>query len=99
METILARHDDMLISRQTHLLREGGAFYDVDRKWLTATTPEQLRQAVAIAAESDTAEFAVIDSPDHAEPRRLGTYERGGTQLVPFIRPDVRVAVTTYRRS
>lgn len=99
METILARHDDMLISRQTHLLREGGAFYDVDRKWLTATTPEQLRQAVAIAAESDTAEFAVIDSPDQAEPRRLGTYERGGTQLVPFIRPDVRVAVTTYHRS
>lgn len=99
METILARHDDMLISRQTHFLREGGAFYDVDRKWLTATTPVQLDQAVRVAAESGTAEFAVIDAPGQHQPRRLGAYERGSTQLVPFIRPDVKVAVITYRRS
>jgi hypothetical protein len=99
METILARHDDMLISRQTHFLREGGAFYDVDRKWLTATTPEQLDQAVRIAAESQTGEFAVIGDPGQQEPRRLGAYERGATQLVSFIRPDVKVAVTTYHHS
>lgn len=98
MTTILARHDEMLISRQTHFLREGGAFYDEHRKWLTATTPAQLRDAVAIADRVGVEEFAVIDGPDRARPARLGHYERGDTQLVSFIRPDVKVAVTSYHR-
>jgi hypothetical protein len=97
METILARHDDMLVSRQTHFLREGGAFYDEQRKWLTATTDDQLRDAVDIASRTGTLEFAVIDAPDRAQPRQLGAYERGSTELVSFIRPDVKVALTTYR--
>jgi multisubunit Na+/H+ antiporter MnhC subunit len=99
METILARHDDMLISRQTHLLREGGAFYDSERRWLTATTRGQLDRAVRIAEGTGTPEFAIIDGPDRTTPRHLGDYRRGATQLVSFIRPDVKVAVTTYRRT
>ena len=30
-------------------------------------------------------------------PAHLGAYERGATEVVPFLRPDVRVSVTTYR--
>ena len=52
MATIVGRHDELVISRQTHLLREGGAFYDADEHWLTATTDPQLRQAVRIAVAS-----------------------------------------------
>ncbi len=97
MRTILARHDEMLISRQPHLLREGGAFYQDDDRWLSATTGDQLRDAVAIARDAGVHEFALIGGPDQAAPATIGGYERGGRQLVPFIRPDVKVSVTTYR--
>jgi len=97
METILARHDEMLISRQTHMLREAGAFYDVDRKWLTATDGTELRDAVAIAREFGVREFALIGGADQPAPASIGGYERGGRQLVPFIRPDVKLGVVTYR--
>jgi hypothetical protein len=94
---ILSRHDEMLIARPAHFLREAGAFYDADRKWLTATTSDELLDAVAIAEKTGTREFAVIDAPDRRPPRQLGTYERRATELVSFIRPDVRVSITTYR--
>ena len=97
MATILARHDEMLISRQPHMLREGGAFYDVDRKWLTATTGVELREAVKIARDSGVREFALIGAADQPAPASVGGYARGGRQLVPFIRPDVKLGVVTYR--
>ena len=37
-ETLIARHDQAVVSMEGHLLREGGAFYDADRHWLTATS-------------------------------------------------------------
>jgi len=99
METILARHDEMLISRQPHMLREVGAFYDLDRKWLTATTDSHLADAVAIARESGVKEFALIGGADQPAPAQLGGYRRGSRQLVPFLRPDVKLGVVTYRLS
>ena len=97
MATIVARHDQLVISRQTHMLREGGAFYDANRHWLTATTPAQLRDAVRIAEKSGATEFALVGGEDQAPPSTLGGYTRGATERVPFIRPDVRLRVTTYR--
>jgi hypothetical protein len=99
MASIVARHDDMLISRQSHFLREGVAFYSQDAKWLTATTTRDLADAVRIAEQTGVDEFAVIDGADRRQPEVLGDYTRGGRQLVSFIRPDVKVAVTTYRRN
>jgi hypothetical protein len=99
VETILARHDDLLISRQTHFLREAGAFYDEGRRWLTAVDAPEFRDAVAVAAEVDAPEFGVIHDPAKPQPRSIDGYQRGATELVPFMRPDVKVAVTTYRRS
>jgi hypothetical protein len=98
MATIVDRHDEVLISRQTHLLREGGAFYDSRRHWLTATTDSQLQDAVAIAKRSGARELAMIGGEDQASPRAIGGFTRGRTQLVSFIRPDVKVSVTTYHR-
>lgn len=97
MATIVARDDQMLISRQTHMLREAGAFYDADRKWLTATTGDELADAVAIARESGVREFALIGGADQPAPALIGDYQRGARELVPFIRPDAKVSVTTYR--
>jgi hypothetical protein len=97
METILARHDQMLISRQPHMLREGGAFYDSDRRWLTATDGSELQRAVHIARDAGVTEFALIGGGDQAAPATLGGYEQGARQLVSFIRPDVKLGVVTYR--
>jgi len=98
MATIVGRHDQLVISRQTHLLREGGAFYDSRQHWLTAATDGQLREALRIARASGATEFALIGGGDQPMPRTLGGYARGGTQLVSFVRPDMKIAVTTYRR-
>jgi hypothetical protein len=97
METIVARHDQLVISRQTHLLREGGAFYDSRRRWLTATTSAQLRVAARIADKAGVTELALLGGADQSPPAQLGRFTRGETKLVPFIRPDVKVEVTTYR--
>jgi hypothetical protein len=97
MTTIVDRHDQLVISRQTHFLREGGAFYDSREHWLTATSGAQLRDALRVAQESGATEFALIDGIDVPAPAHLGPYVRGRTQRVAFIRPDVFVGVTTYR--
>jgi hypothetical protein len=97
MATIVARHDEMLISRQPHMLREAGAFYDGHDKWLSATDDAQLRDAVAIARDAGIHEFALIGGSDQAAPASIGGYRRGGRELVAFIRPDVKLSVTTYR--
>jgi hypothetical protein len=96
MAQIVAREDQVLISRQTHMLREGGAFYDSTRHWLTATTPAQLREAVRIAHESGATELALVGGDDQRPPATLGDYSRGETRTVSFIRPDVHLQVTTY---
>jgi hypothetical protein len=97
METIVGRHDQLVISRQTHMLREGGAFYDVDQRWLTATTPDTLREAVTIARRAGVTEFALVGGLDQPAPATIGGYHRGGRQVVSFIRPDVKLGIVTYR--
>ena len=47
-ETILAWDDQAIISAEAHLFREGGAFYDAGRHWLTATTDRRVPGAVRI---------------------------------------------------
>ena len=44
MEAIVARHDQAVVSLEAHALREGGAFYDPTRRWLTGTTSTKLRR-------------------------------------------------------
>ena len=41
-------------------------------------------------------ELALVSGGDQSLPAHLGPFARGGTELVPFIRPDVSVRVTTY---
>jgi hypothetical protein len=98
VERVLARDDELVISRDAHFLREGGAFYDADRHWLTATTPRQLRTAVRIARESGATEFALVDGVERDAPPTLGDYEAGATEVLTFARDDVLLRVTTYRQ-
>jgi hypothetical protein len=97
METILARHDDVLICRCQQFFREVGAFYTPERRWLTAATAADLRRAVDVARASGADEFATIGPEGQSNPAVLSDYVRGPTELVPFTRGDVHVQVTTYR--
>jgi hypothetical protein len=97
MEQILARHDDVLIARHAQLFREVGAFYTPESRWLTAATDADLDRAVRVARESGANEFATIGPEGQVNPRALGDYVRGRTELVRFTRGDLHVQVTTYR--
>jgi hypothetical protein len=97
MTTITARHDEAIISRDAHALREGGAFYESGRHWLTATSQHDFERAVAIVREAGDTEFALIASDPTAVPADIAGYVRGSTQMVALLRPDVRLMVVTYR--
>ena len=97
VERVVVRDDQLVISRDAHFLREGGAFYDGDRHWLTATTPRQLRNALQIARESGATEFALVDGIGQAAPAALGPYSRAVTEVMRYTPDDVRLWASTYR--
>ncbi|MET0421286.1 MAG: hypothetical protein ABW073_06250 [Acidimicrobiia bacterium] len=95
MDTLVARHDDVLISMDVHLFREGGAFYTLDRKWLTATTPAQVERAVDTAHDHDARRIAVVAGTDIRLPSRLGAYTKTQHATVEF-RPGETAQVVEY---
>jgi hypothetical protein len=99
IEAIIARHDQAVISVEAHVFREGGAFYEPERHWLTATTEPELRNAVRILDDVGNREFAYVTSAGGAAPRSIGGFVRGATQKVEFLRSDVVLDVVTYRKS
>ena len=84
----------VVVSDITHLFREGGAFYDSDRRWLTATTTEQLDRATEVVQLAGYKEFALIT--DAAEqPRDFAGYRRGAIRTIKLF-DDLPLRVTTY---
>jgi hypothetical protein len=57
---IAARPESMVISTWSHLFREGGAYYDADRRWLTAETRDQLDRALEIARVEGLDTIAIV---------------------------------------
>ena len=57
---IAARPEPMVISTWSHLFREGGVYYDADRRWLTAETREQLNRALEIARAEGLDSIAIV---------------------------------------
>jgi hypothetical protein len=98
MERIVDRHDQAVISGEAHVLREGGAFYDGSRHWLTATDERKLHEAVAILHNAGNTEFAYIVDNGVTPPQSIDGYRRVGVEHVAFLRPDLRIAVATYRQ-
>ena len=98
METLIARHDQAVVSTEGHLLREGGAFYDADRHWLTATSGPELRRAVRIVGDAGDTEVAVVAPAKQALPAQLGRFTRARADRLE-IRPGERLQVVTYRDS
>jgi hypothetical protein len=84
----------VVVSGVAHLFREGGAFYDPDRRWLTATTPSQQDRAAEIARLAGYGQFGFI-SLEGEQPRDFGGYRRGGSEVIDLFN-DVHLRVTTY---
>jgi hypothetical protein len=99
MEAIIARHDQAVISGEAHVLREGGAFYDDARHWLTSTSPRELHRAVRIVQDAGDTEFAYVVSDGVRFPRAIDDYRRDGIERVQFLRPDIYLQVATFRRT
>ncbi|MEX1006547.1 MAG: hypothetical protein WD271_01730 [Acidimicrobiia bacterium] len=96
IETLVDRHDQAVISLEGHLLREGGAFYEPNRHWLTAVSDEQLRRAARIVEGAGDREVAVVAPTGRKLPGRLGRFSRVDTQPLE-IRRILRLQVVTYR--
>jgi hypothetical protein len=98
IEHIVDRHDQAVISGEAHVLREGGAFYDSSRHWLTATSDKELHQAAAIVHQAGDTEFAYVVSDGVHLPRSIDGYRRDGVERVQFLLPDIYLQVATYRQ-
>ena len=95
MEALVARDDAALISLEPHLLREGGAFYEPGRHWLTATDAAQLRDAVRIVTAAGDRELALVVPGGVSAPASVGGFVRQSTDRI-RVRPDESLRVVTY---
>ncbi len=98
MERILSRHDQAIISTDAHLFREGGAFYQPERHWLTAVTDADLVRAARVVARAGDQEVAVVGSADRVFPRRLAAFTRGRSERLALL-PGTPLRVVTYKRA
>jgi len=94
------RSDDgtVLVSREQHVLREGGAFYDADERWLTATTARDLELASEIAADVNAPAMRVVSFYGRPIPNTIGAWQRSDRRRVEFV-PGLFVNVVTYTRA
>jgi hypothetical protein len=98
-EVIVARHDQAVISGEAHVLREGGAFYEAEAHWLTATSNRQLHAAVRVVRNAGDREFAYVIGDGARAPRAIDGFVRVGTQHVAFLGPNVPLEIVEYHRS
>jgi hypothetical protein len=95
MEHLVSRDDEAVLSLEAHLLREGGAFYDAERPWLTATDSAEIREAVKVLQRASVREVAVISPPGAPRRQRLGPFVRQGSERVEFL-PGLWFTIATY---
>jgi hypothetical protein len=99
MRALVAREDPVLVSMERHLFREGGDFYRIGQRWLTAEDGKELERAASIVASHGYTDLAIVAPDGIAVPERVGPYERDEeVQRIGF-RPGEIVLVTAYRRS
>ncbi len=99
MRALVARDDAVLVSMERHLFREGGDFYRIGQRWLTAEDGEELERGASIAASHGYDDLAVVAPDGTAVPDRIGPYVRGGSVQPVEFRPGETMLVTAYRRS
>jgi hypothetical protein len=97
MPAMAVDSDTVLISREAHLLREGGDFYRADQRWLTAVNDEELDRALSIADRIDARHVELVARAGRKEPKRVGGYELVSRERVEFL-PGFDVVIARYDR-
>ncbi len=87
--------DTVLVSREAHVLREGGAFLTPDQRWLTAEDDEELARAVEIASASGAARLELVQVAGRSAPTRIGEWRRDDRRTVTFL-PGLALSVVSY---
>jgi hypothetical protein len=97
MDALVARHDQVVISRRPNLLREGGAWYRPDRRWLNAATEADVVRAVGIARRHGATQLAIVDLAGSRVAPSVGGFRRepGSERIV--VRPGEQLQVVSYR--
>ncbi|MCJ7438361.1 MAG: hypothetical protein MUP97_11460 [Acidimicrobiia bacterium] len=96
--SVLEAREPILSSGLPHQLREWGAFYSPDRRWLTAETSGELPTALAVLDETGADRFTLVARLRAEAPKRLGAYERRSVRSISFL-IDIRLTVAQYRRA
>jgi hypothetical protein len=96
-EAVAARPEALVISRVDEPFRDAGAVYTPDRRWLTASDDERLREALRIADQIGAPTLAVVEYPVPASSTMPG-WCRGDAETVPWV-PTVPLRITHYERA
>ncbi|MET0421285.1 MAG: hypothetical protein ABW073_06245 [Acidimicrobiia bacterium] len=95
---VVVRSGAPVISREDHVLREGGAFYTPTAHWLTAENASELRRAVSIVATTGAPKFEVLQFHGRAKTPAFDGYRATEMSSVEFV-PGVLLDVITYAHS
>jgi hypothetical protein len=86
----------VVVAGEGHLFREGGAFYDPERRWLTARDPADLRRTAGVAAGAGATRLVVVVPRGWDAPPALGSYVRHDRRPFAYL-PGFDLVVATYR--
>jgi hypothetical protein len=89
--------ETVLVSREDHVLREGGAFLTPDQHWLTAESDRELDRAAAIAAASGAAHLEVVQFAGRPQRATLDGFSPTGRRTVALL-PGLDLVVVRYDR-
>jgi hypothetical protein len=91
--TLVELPEDVVISTEPFLIREGGARY-VERRWLTAEGPRELEQAAGVVEAAGLHTFVVLDREPEAR-QEVGEGHLTGTTKLRFL--STAVFLHSYR--
>ena len=96
-EALARRAEPVLVSRNAHLVREGG-WYAGERRWLTGPHSADMDEAARVLAEAGVPAFGLVAYVGEYPPRDFPGWARTGVSTVPYLVGDV-LEIVTYVRS
>jgi hypothetical protein len=85
----------VLVSREGHVLREVGAAYSSNERWLTAEDNTEFAAAARIARDIDAPVMRVVTVPDRPNPTTIEGWKRTDSTRFEFL-PGFELVTTTY---
>ncbi|HET7719804.1 MAG TPA: hypothetical protein VFK43_07555, partial [Acidimicrobiales bacterium] len=96
-EALARRPEPVLVSRNAHLVREGG-WYAGEKRWLTAQGAADLAEALRVLDEAGVPSFDLVAYVDDPPPGEFPGWMPTSVFTVPYLIGDV-FQVTTYVRT